>query len=384
MEKATFGRAGWTASAVVALQMMGGAASAASLNYGFGYAAASTVGVAADAFAEAVAERSDGSVTVRNFPLSLVSLAEAGPGLRDGLADIGYVVTALAPRDYPSYMLMQDMQLMVNLREARGRESLAYAGAVTEYTMTKCPSCLEEFAGQNQVYMGGATSSINMALCNKPIQSMEDLRDMRIRVSHAVVSRMFTALGSTPVSFPANESYEALSQGVVDCTQLSLPELTNMSLSDVVRAVTVDVPGGLSSNVAVGNINRDTWRSLDDEQREALLWGASQLAADITWGYYADAVDNIDVAEQHNIALLNGAPDVMERMREFAEADMPETIAGYRTNFGVEAADEIAAGFTETYEEWLELVEGVDSRDELRTLFWERVFQNIDPSSYGL
>lgn len=384
MKKKLFGTAGWAAGAVAAMQITGGAAGAQTLNYGYGYAAASTVGIAADAFAEAVAERSDGSVTVRNFPLSLVSISEAGPALRDGLADIAYVVTALAPRDYPSYMLMQDMQLIVNLREARGRESVAYAGAVTEYTITQCPSCLEEFAAQNQVYMGGATSSINMALCNKPIQSMDDLRNMRIRVSHAVVSRMFTALGATPVSFPANESYEALSQGVVDCTQLSLPELTNMSLSDVVTAVTQDVPGGLSSNVAVGNVNLDTWRSLNDEQRAALLWGGSQLAADITWGYYSDAVDNIAVAEQHNIALLNGAPDVMERMREFAEADLPETIEGYRTNFGVTAADEIAEGFTATYDEWIELVENVDSRDELRALFWERIFQNLDPSTYGL
>lgn len=384
MSERKINRAGWAAGAVVAAQVMAGAAGASTLNYGYGYAAASTVGIAADDYAATVAERSGGAVTVRNFPLSLVNLAEAGPGLRDGLADIAYVVTALAPRDYPSYMLMQDMQLMVNLREARGPESVAYAGAVTEYTMTRCPSCLAEFAAQNHVYMGGATSSINMALCNRPISSLEDLQGMKIRVSHAVVSRMFQALGSTPVSFPANESYEALSQGVVDCTQLSLPELTNMSLADVVRAVTLDVPGGLSSNVAVGNINADTWRGLSDDQRAALLWGASQLAADITWGYYADALDNVAVAEQHNIALLNGTPEVMERMRAFAAEDLPQTIAGYRTNFGVAAAEEIAEGFTETYEQWLDLVEGVDSREALRALFWERIFQHIDPASYGL
>ncbi|HHX88437.1 MAG TPA: C4-dicarboxylate ABC transporter substrate-binding protein [Paracoccus sp.] len=384
MRKKLMGGASWTAGLVAALHVMGGAASASTLNYGYGYAAASTVGIAADDFAAAVAERSDGSVTVRNFPLSLVSISEAGPALRDGLADIGYVVTAFAPRDYPSYMLMQDIQLMVNLREARGRESVAYAGAVTEYTIKNCPSCLAEFAAMNQVYMGGATSSINMALCNTPVETLEDLQGIRVRVSHAVVSRMFTELGAIPVSLSAAESYEALSQGVIQCTQLSLPELTNMSLTDVVTAVTVDVPGGLSSNVAVGNINADSWAALDDDQREALLWGGSQLAADITWGYYADAIDNIAVAEEHDIPLLNGAPEVMERMRAFAEADLPETIEGYRTDFGVEAAHEIVEGFTETYLEWLDLVENVESRDDLRTLYWERIFQDVDPSTYGL
>ena|SRR5690554_6670557 len=121
MRKKLMGGASWTAGLVAALHVMGGAASASTLNYGYGYAAASTVGIAADDFAAAVAERSDGSVTVRNFPLSLVSISEAGPALRDGLADIGYVVTAFAPSDYPSYMLMQDIQLMVNLHEEIGR-----------------------------------------------------------------------------------------------------------------------------------------------------------------------------------------------------------------------------------------------------------------------
>ena len=363
---------------------MAGTASAETLKFAFGYAAASTVGIAADDYAAAVKERSGGAVTIRNFPLSLLSLAETGPGLRDGMADIGYVFAALTPSDFPRYMLIQDMQLMVNLQEPRGKESVAYAGAVIEYTLTKCPECLSEFQGQNQVYMGGATSSLNMALCTKPIRTLDELRGMKIRVSHAVVSRLFTELGATPVSFPANESYEALSQGVVDCTQLSLPELTNMSLSDVVKFVTVDLPGGLSSNVAVNNINLDSWRKLNNDQRAALLWGASQISADITWGYYADAITNEKVAADANIELVNGDDAAMEKMREFARNDLPGTLEGYKTTFGVANADVIASEFQEMYAKWLDLVDPVESREQLRDLFWAQMFQNVDPATYGM
>jgi TRAP-type C4-dicarboxylate transport system substrate-binding protein len=371
-------------SGLVAAALSVSAAGANNLNYAYGYPAASTVGLAAEDYAAAIKERSGGSVTVRNFPLSLLSLAEAGPGLRDGLADIAYVVASLAPKDYPRYMLMQDMQLMVNLREAKGKESVAYAGAVTEYTMLNCPGCLNDFAGQNQVYMGGATSSINMAICNKPITTMADLQGMKIRVSHPVVGRMFQYLGASPVSFPPNESYEALSQGVVSCTQLSLPELTNMSLADVAKAVTTDVPGGLSSNVAINNINRDSWKALNDEQRAAVLWGASQISADITWGYYADALTNQKVAADHKIELLRGDADVIAKMRLFTEEDLPRTIAAYRADYGVEEADQIAKEFSALYEKWLGLVDGVGSRDELRTLFWDRVFQKVDAKTHGM
>ncbi|MDX5359102.1 MAG: C4-dicarboxylate TRAP transporter substrate-binding protein [Rhodobacterales bacterium] len=364
--------------------MLAGAASAETLKYAFGYPAASTVGIAAEDYAAAIKERSGGSLTVRNFPMSLLSLVETGPGLRDGMADIGYVVAAFTPKDFPRYMLMQDMQLMVNLQKPRGKESVAYAGAVIEYTLTKCPKCLSEFQGQNQVYMGGATSSLNMALCTKPVRTMEELKGMKIRVSHAVVSRLFTELGATPVSFPANESYEALSQGVADCTQLSLPELTNMSLADVVKSVTVDLPGGLSSNVAVNNINLDSWRKLNDEQRGAMLWGASQISADITWGYYADAITNEKLAKDRNIQLVNGDDAVMEKMREFARKDLPGTLDSYKTTYGVEDSETIATEFQAMYAKWLDLVDPVETRDQLRELFWNQMFKNVDPKTYGM
>ncbi|WP_028028854.1 C4-dicarboxylate TRAP transporter substrate-binding protein [Gemmobacter nectariphilus] len=364
--------------------MWAGAASAETLKYAFGYPAASTVGIAAEDYAAAIKERSGGSLTVRNFPMSLLSLVETGPGLRDGMADIGYVVAAFTPKDFPRYMLMQDMQLMVNLQKPRGKESVAYAGAVIEYTLTKCPKCLSEFQGQNQVYMGGATSSLNMALCTKPVRTMEELKGMKIRVSHAVVSRLFTELGATPVSFPANESYEALSQGVADCTQLSMPELTNMSLADVVKSVTVDLPGGLSSNVAVNNMNLESWRKLNDEQRGAMLWGASQISADITWGYYADAITNEKLAKDRNIQLVHGDEAVMEKMRDFARKDLPSTLASYKTTYGVEDSETIATEFQAMYAKWLDLVDPVETRDQLRELFWNQMFKNVDPKTYGM
>ncbi|MGM0583186.1 MAG: C4-dicarboxylate TRAP transporter substrate-binding protein [Pseudomonadota bacterium] len=368
-----------TAGVAVALP-----AEAEQLNYAFGYPAASTVGIAAEDYAATVEAESGGDVSVRNFAMSLLSLAEAGPGLRDGLADIAYVVTALSPQDYPRYMLMQDMQMMINLREPTGKESLAYAGAVTEYTLTQCPECLDEFAEQNQVYMGGATSSINMALCTRPVKTAEDMDGLKVRISHAVVGRLFEEFGATPISFPANESYEALSQGVVDCTQLSLPELTNMSLADVVTHVTTDIPGGVSSNVSVGNINREVWQSLDDGQRQALLRGGSQLAADISWGYYSDALKNVDVAAENEIELIEADPQLLEEVRAFARDDLPPTIESYKENYGVEDADTIAEEFEKVYVKWLDLVQPVETREDFRELFWGELFSKVDSSTYGM
>ncbi len=87
---------------------------------------------------------------------------------------------------------------MVNLQEPRGKESTAYAGAVIEYTLTECPECLSQFPGQNQIYMG-ATSSINMALCTKPVRTLDELKCMKVHVSQAVVSPVHRIRGGAVV-----------------------------------------------------------------------------------------------------------------------------------------------------------------------------------------
>ena len=50
------------------------------------------VGLAAVRFADEVSQKTGGELTVQPFSMSLLSLSETGPGLRDGMADIGYVL----------------------------------------------------------------------------------------------------------------------------------------------------------------------------------------------------------------------------------------------------------------------------------------------------
>jgi len=68
-------------------------AAAKNLNYAHGYPADSAVGKAAVTFADQVEKKSEAALKVKPFAMSLLSLSETGPGLRDGMADIGYVLT---------------------------------------------------------------------------------------------------------------------------------------------------------------------------------------------------------------------------------------------------------------------------------------------------
>ena len=67
-----------------------------------------------------------------------------------------------------------------------GKEPLAFAGAMLEYTFNMCPECMEEFSAQNQVYTGGGVTPLYNMLCKDvSITSIEDVAGLRLRAGGA-------------------------------------------------------------------------------------------------------------------------------------------------------------------------------------------------------
>ncbi|MGR3425633.1 MAG: C4-dicarboxylate TRAP transporter substrate-binding protein [Pseudooceanicola nanhaiensis] len=358
-------------------------AAADELSYSHGFAPNSAVGKASENFAAAVEEKSGGELTVKIYPMTLMNLLETGPGVRDGLADMGYVLAPYYAAEYPHYSLLHELTMSVNLRDMTGTESLAYAGAITEYTFHECADCRADFAEQNQVYLSGATSSIYSLLCNKPVVTEEDMRNKKIRAGSPSFSRFAEHFGATGIQMAANEVFEGLSQGVLDCAMLSAPELTTYSLKDVVTDVTLGVPGGIYAGAAVGNINRDSWQGLTDEERGWLLWGANVLSADISWNYYEQEAQNLEMAREMGINVHDASPEFREKIREYVRGDLEGVAEIFQTQYGVEDASAMIEDFMPFLERWYGLVEGVDSREALRELFWTEIYAKVDPATYG-
>ena len=371
-----------TASAMLATPAIG-----KTLRYATGYPAGSDAAVAAENYAKAVKEYSKGDLTIRVFPMSLLSAAETSNGIRDKMADIGYLLTIYTPGEYPHTNLLNDasMQLLF-LDKAAGKEALAYAGALTEFTIFNCPECNQEFAAQNQVYTGGGSSSNYGLLCTTPITTLEDLKGKRIRIAGSHWARWVSSVGATPVSLTINEVYEALSQGVVDCNIQSAPELINLRLIDAVKAITIAVPGGVYAGVGSANVNTESWRSLNEQQRAAMLRGGAVMTAEVAWGYEESAGKALAEAKQRGISMLEPDAALLENARTFAKADMKTIIDAYHTQYKVDPkrAEELLQQFSGTLEKWVDLVQDVDSKDKLIDVYWNEIFSKLDVKTYGM
>lgn len=354
------------------------------LNYSLGLGPGSAVALAAQDYAKAVTEASAGDLKIKVFPLELVSLPEMGPGIRDGLTDIGYMAAPYYPAEFAHANFLAELSMLQTTKDQTGKEDLAYAGAMTEFITQNCPKCLDEFKAQNHVYMGHIASSPYVLLCRNEIRTAADLKGKRLRAGSAAYKRFAEHFGAVGVQMAASEAYEALSQGVLDCAILSAPELTNFRLMEVVKAITLKIPGNVYGGTVAGNINRDTWKSLTNEQRAVLIRQGADLAAGITWNYHSAHERDLEAAAKQGKTIIEPAEAFKKAMSEFVNADMQVVADVFRNNYRVAEAQDMKAKFEPLLERWSKLVSNIDSADALGELYWKEIFSKIDPKTYGM
>ncbi|QLL44137.1 C4-dicarboxylate TRAP transporter substrate-binding protein [Sulfitobacter pontiacus] len=357
-------------------------AEARDLRYAIGWPPGALPTEAIETYADAVEEASGGDVTVKVFPLSLLNFLESTSGVRDGIADITTVLTPYFLSEFPNTNFVTELASFSEVVEGDpDRMAFAFTGAIMEYVMFNCGDCLREFAAQNHVYTAGAGTPPYMLQCTKPVVSAEDLKGARIRTPGAFWSRWIEAMGATPVSISINETFEALNQGVIDCTASSASELTNFSFIDVATDITTNLPG--SSFVSgLTNVNADTWADLDDAGRTAMLKGSAVVAAEMNWAYYGEARDNIAKAKEQGITFHEAEESLRTQSVEWINEDISNVVDIYAER-GVTGGEESVSKVRELMTKWVGLVKDVQDADALSDLYWTEVLSKVDVSTYG-
>lgn len=178
---------------------MAGAANAAELTFAGGWPPNSSPTATLENFAAAVGELSNGEISVRVFPLSLLNFAEANAGVRDGIADMTANLLAYFPAEFANFNMLAEFSELAELEEFAGElSSTAFAGANMEYVFQSCPACMDEINAQNQVYLGAANTTTYVLQCVVPVNTVADLQGKRIRTAGAYWARWAEAFGATP------------------------------------------------------------------------------------------------------------------------------------------------------------------------------------------
>lgn len=374
--------AGIVATAAAAA-MIAGAAGAQELRFAFGFNNAFPTWPSIERFAAQI--KSDVGIDMKPFAGSLLTPPEMMAGLRDGIAEVGWDAMPYNPVQFSEGSLIAELSMMITAGDVPEVPGAAMTGAVLEYVMLNCPDCDAQFKEQNVVFTSGNGTTPYYLICMKKLTTLEDMKGARIRVAAGNFERWTSAVGASGIFMPGNETYDALTTGVLDCSSNDLSQLKGQRFLDIADSVTLGVPGGVYGGTASANWNRDTWQGLTTEQRAGILKVTARYTADQVVAFHDATQISIDAAKAAGVEFHEASDELKAATAAFVEGDKASIEKQYTEKYGTQNAAAKIALASQLIEKWKTLMMDTPSDiDTLEKIYWDEIYSKIDPATYGM
>ena len=200
-----------------------------------------------------------GRVKCNMLPKAVVSAPQTFDAIRDGVADLSFIVEGYTPG---RFMLTKaaEFPFLGNTAEAN---SVAYQRTYDQYFAKadehKGVKVLAVFThGPGQLFTA-----------NRAVTSVEELRGLKLRTGGGLINDLFKALGATGMFKPAPEVYELMSGGIVDGFVFPMETAESLKLIPLFKHST-QFPGGLY-NVSFSMImNPAKWAQISKPDQTAM------------------------------------------------------------------------------------------------------------------
>ncbi|MCV0394912.1 MAG: TRAP transporter substrate-binding protein [Rhizobiaceae bacterium] len=259
---------------------------------------------------EEIEEVTDGRVTVEILPKVVGTAASQFDVIRDGLADVSFIVTGYTPGRF----VLAEMGELSFL----GNDARIFAPAFNR-VYRKYMEPLGEFEGVELLTIYSNAPG-NIMTTEKRVDSIEDLKGLKLRSTGPYTTDLLNQVGAIPILKSSNEAFEMLSTGVIDGSLAQRETVKNMNMIDLMRHGTL-IPGGLFSAALGVIVNSDTWNRISEEDRKAIdAISHEKLAMAMGTSFY-----NADADAE---ASMRAAPDLELRMAsdEFV-AELKDAVA---------------------------------------------------------
>jgi TRAP-type C4-dicarboxylate transport system substrate-binding protein len=207
-------------------------------------------------WAKAVSEASGGTLKVEMYyGGTLGGFGVTYDRVLDGVADIGFILTALAKGKFRQ----QDVAAL----PFESKTSVAAATAL--WKLYEKGLTAGEFDAVKPL---GIWTFPNSAVNSRaPVRTLEDLKGRKVTVSNPIAGRTVVALGAAPVAMAPSEVYQALARGLADMALMPFTGVATFKIDDVAKHH-VDIALGADS--AVVFLNRRKWDSLPPQAKAAI------------------------------------------------------------------------------------------------------------------
>ncbi|MBU1307612.1 MAG: TRAP transporter substrate-binding protein [Alphaproteobacteria bacterium] len=255
---------------------------------------------AIEPWAKALEEQSGGRLKFELYPAMQLggSPATLFDQAKDGVVDVIWTVLGYTPGRFPKSEVFEMPFLVTNAEDT----SVAFQKYVEANAM-------DEFAGVHLIAVH--THGPGLFHTKNPVNSLEDLKGMKIRGGSRVISDMLGRLGAEPIGMPVPAVTEALSKGVIDGTTIPWEVTPSLKVSELVKNHTgFSGAHGLYTQTFAFVMNQDSYDKLPDDLK-ALIDANSGVEVARAFGKAMDDGDaaGLAIAEKlgNNIVTLDDA-----------------------------------------------------------------------------
>ena len=251
--------------------------------------------------------------------------------VRDGLVDLSYVTASYTPARHalPAIAELPGAGATAEINAvAFSRIHWKYFHKVGEYNGVKLLAVFTHGPG-------------HMFNTKRPINSLADLKGMKIRTGGGIAEKFGNLLGASAFVKPAPESYELLASGVADGVFFPLESVISFKLDKVLKYATV-FPGGFYSSSFGFFMNQDKWNKLSKQDQAIIEKHGYEYAARSN-GKSWDTADQIglDTLKKAAVKIDSASPAFVKEVMARAKQLDDEWIKGANAK-GVDGAKVLA------------------------------------------
>ena len=168
----------------------------------------------------------------------------------------------------------------------------------------------EQYAKYNlHPFMGGNTNIQMGGWFRKPIESLEDMKGLKMRIP-GLGGEVFSKMGVNPILLPAGEIYTSLERGVIDATEWVGPAL------DIKMGFYKVAPYYYSGWHEPGSIleltfNKQSWNKLAFEHQSIIEVCSSEMNSNMTSEFHAQNIKALSKLKELNVNILEYPKDVI-------------------------------------------------------------------------
>lgn len=210
-------------------------------------------------FADELQKRSKGSLSLQiHWGGALLKGQNILKGVKDGVADMGSIAAAYAPKPLRLYAV-GDLPL---------GNTDPWVGMRAMYKLvTTDPAFKKFFSALGVTYVTNYTTGAVQLICRKPLTKVDQLKKLKLRGT-GPYAKCFSALGASVHRMPQPDVYQALDSGLLDCNQNYYYSMRAYRQYEVAPYV-IELEWG--QNLGFGIIiNTRVFKSLTPEQQKAV------------------------------------------------------------------------------------------------------------------